>query len=155
MTEREGNMGNCHPKKTNGRGWHWFSRVDNFPCYPLVQSIIIILYWILIKYIVYIMFGFKTVYLSIWVCISYSVNSNAHTTPVRIILRSRYFLEFHPSSSNITRCQVPSRVRAWFHDSAGDINFYQMSLSQSESTILHECISNIYIYATYNFVLTI
>ena len=38
------------------------------------------------------------------------------------------FLEYHPSSSNITRCQVPSRVRAWFHDSAGDIDFYQMSL---------------------------
>ena len=47
---------------------------------------------------------------------------------------------YHPSSSNITRCQVPSRVRAWFRDLAGDIDFYQMSLSQSESTILHESI---------------
>ena len=47
------------------------------------------------------------------------------------------FLEYHPSSSNITHCQVPSRVRAWFRDSAGDIDFYQMSLSQSESTILY------------------
>ena len=26
----------------------------------------------------------------------------------------------------------------WIHDLAGDIGFYQMSLSQSESTILHE-----------------
>ena len=52
--------------------------------------------------------------------------------------QSIFFLEYHPSSSNITRCQVPSRVRAWFHDSAGDIDFYPMSLSQSESTILHE-----------------
>ena len=50
------------------------------------------------------------------------------------------FLGYHPSSSNVTRCQVPSRVRAWFHDSAGDIDFYQMSLSQSESTILHASI---------------
>ena len=25
--------------------WHWFSPDDNSPCYPLVQSIIIILYW--------------------------------------------------------------------------------------------------------------
>ena len=50
------------------------------------------------------------------------------------------FLEYHLSSSNITRCQVPSRVRAWFHDSAGDIDFYQMSLSQSESNILHESV---------------
>ena len=36
--------------------------------------------------------------------------------------------------------QVPSGVRVWFHDSAGDIDFYQMSISQSESTILHESI---------------
>ena len=28
----------------------------------------------------------------------------------------------------------------WLHDSAGDIYFYQMSLSQSESTISHESI---------------
>ena len=34
----------------------------------------------------------------------------------------------------------PLPVRAWFHNSAGDIDFYQMSLSQSESTILHESI---------------
>ena len=53
---------------------------------------------------------------------------------------SRYFLEYQQSSRNIIRCQVPSRVRAWFHDSAGDIEFYQMSLSQSESDILHESI---------------
>ena len=34
---------------------------------------------------------------------------------------------------NTTRRQViSSHVRAWFHDSAGDIDFYQMSLSQSE-----------------------
>ena len=50
-----------------------------------------------------------------------------------------------PSSSNITRCQVPSRVRAWFHDSAGVIDFYQMSPSQSESTILQESII-LYVY---------
>ena len=57
------------------------------------------------------------------------------------------FLEYHPSSSNITRCQIPSRVRAWFHDSAGDIDFHQMSLSQSESTILHESI--IFVFTIY------
>ena len=44
------------------------------------------------------------------------------------------------SSSNITHCQVPSCVRAWFNDSVGDIDFYQMFLSQSESTNLHESI---------------
>ena len=29
-------------------GRHWFSRGDNFPCYPLVQSIFILLYNIVI-----------------------------------------------------------------------------------------------------------
>ena len=79
-------MGNCHPEKTikcrprRSRGWHWFSRGDNFPCYFLMQSIFILLYWMLIKYIVYITFGFKTIKVK-WicdVCISYSLNSNAH-----------------------------------------------------------------------------
>ena len=71
---------------------------------------------------------------NIWVCISCSVNSNAHTTPVRIygdpyahkFCAVYIFLEYHPSSSNIVRCQVPSRVWAWFYDSADDIDFYQM-----------------------------
>ena len=58
-------------------------------------------------------------------------------------------MEYHPSSSDITRCQVPSLVRAWFHDSAGDNDFYQMSLSQSESTILQKSI----ILTYYNFTL--
>ena len=37
------------------------SRDDNFPCYPLVPSIFIIFYWMLIKYIVCITFGIKTI----------------------------------------------------------------------------------------------
>ena len=41
-------------------------------------------------------------------------------------------------ASNITRCQVSSRFRAWFQDSEGNIDFLQMTLSQTESTILHE-----------------
>ena len=36
-----------------------------------------------------------------------------------------FFLGCHPSSSNIARCQVPSGFRAWFLDSAGNIDFYQ------------------------------
>ena len=46
---------------------------------------------------------------------------------------------------NINGCQVPSRFRAWFQDSADDIDFYQICPGQSESTILHESI--IYIYS--------
>ena len=32
---------------------------------------------------------------------------------------------FFGIKQKITRCEVPSRVRAWFHDSAGDVDFYQ------------------------------
>ena len=35
-------------------------RCENFPCYPLVQSVFILLYRMLIKYIVYTTFGLKT-----------------------------------------------------------------------------------------------
>ena len=64
-------------------------------------------------------------------CISYSVYSNAQTMPVKIygepyaqeLFAVDIFLEYHPSSSDITPCQVPSRVRTWFHDLAGDIGF--------------------------------
>ena len=48
------------------------------------------------------------------------------------------FLEYQPSLRNIIRCQVPSRVRAWFHDSAGDNDFNQMSLSHQNQFFLHE-----------------
>ena len=75
---------------------------------------------------------------NIRVCILYSVNSNAYTTPVRIY-GEPYAHKFCAVDIfwNITRCQVLSHVRAWFHDSVGDIYFNQMSLDQSESTILH------------------
>ena len=52
----------------------------------------------------------------------------------------RYLLEYNQLSSNITCCQIPSSVRVLFLDSASDIDFCQMSLSQSESTIKHESI---------------
>ena len=66
--------------------------------------------------------------MSVRVCVSYFVNSNAHRRQSESMVNRTHinsaqsiFLEYHPSSSNITRCQVPSRVRAWYHDSAGDI----------------------------------
>ena len=51
---------------------------------------------------------------------------------------SQFLYKYHLSSSYITRCQVPSPVRSWFLYSAGDIDFYQMSLSQSEWSIIKE-----------------
>ena len=58
----------------------------------------------------------------------------------RKIVRSRYIF-----FRNIPRRQAKSPVakfnhvfgHAYSHDSVDDIDFYQMSLSQSESTILH------------------
>ena len=43
---------------------------------------------------------------------------------------------------NITRRQAISPVAKFYHvhDSAGDIDFYQVSPSQSESILLHESI---------------
>ena len=142
-------MDNCYPEKT--WGWHCFSRGDNSQCYPIFQSIIIILSWMLIKYIVSITFGFKTILVKwiFWVCISYYVKSNALTTPVRIY-GEPYAHKFCTVDIfwNITRRQAISPVanshhvlgRGFMiqHDSWFD--FYQMSLSQSESTILHESI---------------
>ena len=111
-------------------GWQFPSQ-----CYPLVQSIFIILYWTSFKQ------SRSNKYLSLYFVLrkfkrSYDASQNLCWT-VRTV---DYFLEYHPSASNITRCQVLSRVRAWFHDSAGDINCYQISLSKSESTNLHESI---------------
>ena len=82
------------------------------------------------------------------------VNSNAHTTPVWIYSEP-YAYKFSAVDIfwNITRRHAISPVPKFHHllghvfcDSAGDIDFYQMSLSQLESTILHESI--IYIYIT-------
>ena len=122
MTAREGNMGNCHPEKTMSteakprltlvfEGWQ-FSMCSQY-----------LLYYTECKLNTS---GFKTIQVKwIYVCISYSVNSNAHTTPVWIygkpyahkFFAVNIFLKYPPSSSNITCCQVPSRVRAWFHHS--------------------------------------
>ena len=49
--------------------------------------------------------------------------------------KSIYSLKVHPSSNNINLCQVPSRAKAWFHDSAGYFDMYHLFLSQSESRI--------------------
>mgnify|MGYP003690464617 CR=1 FL=1 len=121
LTAREGNMGNCHTKKTNAteaeprltlvfEDWH-------FPCDPLVQSIINILYWMLIKNNVYITFGIKTTGKVInSVCISYSVNSNALTMPVRIY-GEPYAHKFCVIDIfwNITRRQGMSPVARFHH----------------------------------------
>ena len=88
----------------------------------------------------YVCFQNNSGQVNIWLCISFSVNANAHTTTVRIYGEPNahpfctvdIFWEYHPRSNNITHCYDTSRVRAWFNHSASVIDFYQMSLSQSE-----------------------
>ena len=112
LTTREDNIENniVTPRKTISTkakpGLTWFSRGDNFPCYPLVQLLFIILYWMSIKYIVYITFGFKTIQVN-W--ISYSVNLYANTTPVRI------YGEPYAHISQITSRQAKSPVAKFHH----------------------------------------
>ena len=91
-------------------------------------------------YIVYITFGFKTILVK-WIFSFYSVlrkfkrsydaSQNLWWTVRASILHGRYYLEYHPSSSNITRRGVPSRVRAWFHDAAGDMILFLSYVCQS------------------------
>ena len=143
-------MGNCHPEKTNfdrGEAEAYIGFRGVTISHVTLSCSQYLLYntecYLIIRYmhrLHYVCFQNNPGQVNVGVCVSYSVNSNAHTTPVRIygepyahkFSAVDIFLEYHPSSSNITRCQVPSRVRAWFHDSAGDIDFYPMSLTQSE-----------------------
>ena len=82
------------------------------------------------------------------VYILYSVNSNAHTTPVRNygepytqqFCAVDIFFEFTRRQAISFVAKFHHALKVWFHDSAGDIDFDQISLSQSESTILHESI---------------
>ena len=97
----------------------------------------------LIKYVVYITCGFKTIqvkWITKFVFRTPKIQTLIRRQSESMVNRTRinfpqsiFILDHHPSTSNVTRCKVPSRVKAWFHDSADDIDFYQMSLSQSES----------------------
>ena len=60
-------------------------------------------------------------------------------------------LHLHRSMLTGGNINAPLHVRAWFHYSAGDIDFCQMSLSQSESNIRYESIY----YHSYAFKITI
>ena len=88
----------CQPRRS--RGWHWFSRGDNFPCYPLMQSIIIIilLYWMLIQYIVYIKFGFTTIQVK-WIFVFVSRTQS---------------LKRHNSESMVNRTRINSAKSIFF-----------------------------------------
>ena len=77
----------------------------------------------LIKYIVFITSGFKTIQVTL---------SNAQITQVRIYgepYAHKFSAIDHPSSSNITHCQVLSHARAWFNDSAGELIFMKCFLA--------------------------
>ena len=87
----------------------------------------------LINYIIYITFGFKTIHVK-W--ISYSVNSNAHTTPVWIY-GEPYAHKFCAVYIfwNITRRQAISPVAKFHYMLGGDFMIQRMIL------IFIKCIS--------------
>lgn len=83
MSPRENH---CRPKRN--QGWQWFSSCDYSQCCLLVQdnNNIIISYRILLRYIVYITTGLKTIQVK-WIFVlvhSNIVHSNPQMTPVRI-----------------------------------------------------------------------
>ena len=131
MTAREGNMVNCHTEK--------ITLVFEVWQLPMLPSRAVNIYYIILNISViksihllhYFWFQIQVK----WIFVFVFSTPYAHKFCAVDI-----FLEYHPSSNNITRCQVSSRVSAWLHDPSGDIHFYQMSLSQSESTFLHESI---------------
>ena len=132
-------------------GRHWFSQGVNFPCYSLVHSRNVILYWMLIKYIVNITFGFKRIqikWILVFVLRSLYIQTPIHRQSESMLSRTRInsarfiFLD-------ITRRQAISPVAKFRHVLKRGfmiqrvifvftwkyiIDFYQMSLSQSEST---------------------
>ena len=127
-------MGSCHPEKNQcrlrrSRCWHWFSRGDYFPCFPLVHSLFIILYWMFLKTSSTLRLVSKPSrsgeYLSLYL---YYVNSNAHTTQVRIYGEpyhnfcafdfsfgiSPVVKQYHPLPSLITCNGVVSWYSGWY-----------------------------------------
>ena len=101
----------CPPRRS--QGWHCFSRGNNFPCYPLVQSIFIILYWTLIKYIVYITFAFKTIQVK-WI----------------------FEFVFHtPLIQTSKWCQSESKVNRTHINSAQSIFFWNITRRQAISPV--------------------
>ena len=129
-------MGNCHPVTPRG---------DNFPCYPIVQSIFIILYWMLIlsmHLLYYVWFQNNPGQVNIWVYISSSVNSNAHMTPDRIY-GEPYVHQFCGVDIflNITRRQVISPVAQFHHLlGCGFVNQWVILIFTKCLSILHESI---------------
>ena len=61
-------MGNCHPEKTIVDRGKADVAIGFRGVTFYVQLIIILLYWMLIKYIVYITFGFKTIHVK-WILV--------------------------------------------------------------------------------------
>ena len=90
--------------------------------FPMLPSRAVNIYYIVmnvnyIHHLHYVWFQNNLCQVNIWVCISYSLNSNAHTMSLRIYCEPYAHKLFAVDIFwNITRCQVispvPSRVRA-------------------------------------------
>ena len=115
-------MENCHPEKTNV--YRGEAKVDigfrrvTISHYPLVQSIFIYYTecWLNTSSTLCLVLK-NPGQVNIWVRISYSVNSNAHTTPVRIYgePHTHIFCAVDIFFGNITRRQAISPVAKFHH----------------------------------------
>ena len=125
LTAQEGNIGNCHPGKywwpRQSRGCQWFSGDGNSTatllCSQYFSSSTLCLFSEQSRLSEYMHAHF--VYCT-FKCSDYIVK-HTRINYAQVIL---IFFGYHPSSSIFTCCQVPSHIRAWFHDSVGD-NIYR------------------------------
>ena len=111
-------MGNCHPVKTNvDRGEAEVYIGFKGGQFSMLPSCAVNTYYILLNVnqihcLHYILFQNNPGQVNIFVCISYSVYSNAHMMLVRIYGEPNVhefcavdiILEYHPWTCNITRC---------------------------------------------------
>ena len=118
------------------RGYQWFSRGDNFQCYPLFITI----FKMFIKYIVCITSGVKQSRSTEYLCLHFvfRICSNAQMTPcsqniwwtVRAYAVDIFGNITHMHVQAYHLCQVPSRVKAWFQDRLNGWYWFSSNVSK-------------------------
>ena len=123
-----------------------FGRVQ-FPWLPSMQEVI--LYWMLIKCIVYVIPGFKTVQINVLLVLAWAILSSQMLRWCKSkstmncmcinVAQWIFFLKCYPLSSNIGQCQVLSCARACCHgseDNIDNLNFIKC-FSVNQNLLFH------------------
>ena len=134
----------CRPRWS--RGWHCFRGV----IFPMLPSFAVNIYHIVLNVneihcLHYVWFQSNQGRVNVWVCVSHFVNqlfirrqAESMVNRSRLNSAQSIFFGILPVVKQYQPLPRAITFRAWFDDSAGGTDFFQMSLSQSESTILHE-----------------